>query len=102
MVAANWNWGSLFMASTFGWKSALAVVINATLASALLARALREAPPAAVADEGPRVPLTVRLVHLAFLVCVVLGAHHAEVFFGLFLFSWASPRRTRATSNRCW
>jgi len=86
MVAANWNWDSLFMASTFGWKSALAVVINATLASALLARALREAPPAAVADEGPRVPLTVRLVHLAFLVGVVLGAHHDVVFFGLFLF----------------
>ena len=86
MVASTWNWDSLFMAGTFGWKAALAVAINATLATALLARSLREAPAPAAQDEGPRVPWTVRLVHVAFLGAVVLAAHHDVVFFGLFLF----------------
>ncbi|MFX7243045.1 putative Na+/H+ antiporter, partial [Acinetobacter baumannii] len=32
MVAAKWNWDIWFMVSNFGWKAAVAVVINAGLA----------------------------------------------------------------------
>ena len=36
MVAAKWQWDTVFMLTHFGWKAALAVVANATLATLLL------------------------------------------------------------------
>jgi hypothetical protein len=30
IVAATWNWDSAFMLATFGWKAAIAVLVNAT------------------------------------------------------------------------
>jgi hypothetical protein len=85
MVAGAWGWDSAFMAAQFGWKAALAVVINATGASLLLRRHL--APPAAAekVEPAPRVPPAVALIHLGFLACVVLLAHHPVLFLGLFL-----------------
>lgn len=86
MVAATWQWDSAFMAATFGWKSALAVFINATVITWLLRRHLQ--PPDAPADgrsSGP-VPPLVMLIHLAFLGAVVVFAHHPVVFMGVFLF----------------
>ena len=83
MVAAKWNWDTAFMATHFGWKSAIAVVVNASLAAVLLRRHL------AVADAAPepqaRVPLPVVAIHAACLVAVVLLAHHPVAFLGVFL-----------------
>jgi hypothetical protein len=86
MVATTWQWDSLFMLSTFGWKAALAVLINASVATVLLRPHLRELP-AGDADVPPEtsVPLSVVLVHLGLLSGVVLFAHHPVVFLGLFL-----------------
>src|SRR5438105_15252990 len=56
MVATTWNWDSAFMAAAFGWKAALAVLVNASLACVLLRKALAALPPEAAADEGPQVP----------------------------------------------
>jgi len=86
MVASTWQWTSTFMAQTFGWKAALAILVNASLASFALRRHL-------LADEGTpskptdseRVPAHVIAIHLAFLTAVVLLAHHAVAFLGLFL-----------------
>jgi hypothetical protein len=86
MVASAWKWDTAFMAATFGWKAALAVLVNATAATWLLRRHLRPDQPAGVSADAPAVPRTVQLVHLLFLVAVVLTAHHSAVFFGLFLF----------------
>lgn len=86
MVAGTWNWDSAFMASTFGWKAALAVLVNATAACWLLRPHLRPAPGAHRPDPGPRVPMIVQLVHLGFLAAVVATAHHPVVFMGLLLF----------------
>jgi len=86
MVAGAWNWDTAFMAGNFGWKAALAVVVNATVATWLLRRHLRPDAPGQDSPDGPAVPRTVQLVHLLFLVAVVLTAHHSAVFFGLFLF----------------
>jgi hypothetical protein len=84
MVAATWGWDSAFMLATFGWKAALAVLLNATLAVVVLRRhlgtgAARPRPPM------PRTPLPVTAIHLAFLAAVVLLAHHPVAFLGLFL-----------------
>lgn len=81
MVASGWGWDSAFMASTFGGRATVAVLINATLATWLLHR--HAAAPAG--DAGPRVPGWVSLVHLAFLVAVVLLAHHPVMFLGVFM-----------------
>jgi hypothetical protein len=86
MVAAAWNWDSAFMASTFGWRAAVAVLVNASVMTALLSRHLADVPaPASSADAAP-VPLAVQAIHLAFLAGVVLFAHHPVIFLGLFLF----------------
>jgi hypothetical protein len=90
MVAAAWQWDSAFMLATFGWKAALAVVLNASVAVFVLRRHLQTAGDASVAaDEGAgigdRVPLPVVAVHLGLLAGVVLFAHHPVVFLGLFL-----------------
>jgi len=85
MVAATWQWDSAFMLATFGWKAALAVVINASVATLLLRPHLAAAP---VGNEGePRapVPLTVVAVHLGLLAGVVVMAHHPVAFLALFL-----------------
>jgi hypothetical protein len=85
MVAAAWQWDSAFMASQFGWKAALAVLINASAITFVLRRHLQPA----VANDGPAdtapVPLLVALIHLAFLAAVVLLAHHPVLFLGIFL-----------------
>ena len=86
MVANTWNWDSAFMAATFGWKAALAVLVNATLATVLLRRHLHAVPPERAPHRTSQVPLTVRLVHIAFLAGVVATAHHQAAFMGLFLF----------------
>ncbi|MEO7337116.1 MAG: putative Na+/H+ antiporter [Caldimonas sp.] len=84
MVAAAWNWDSAFMATTFGWKAALAVMVNATVVTALLRRHLTDAAEAS-ADPPLRVPFLVSAIHLAFLGAVVTFAHHPVIFLGLFL-----------------
>ncbi len=86
MVATSWQWTSTFMAATFGWKAAVAVLVNASLACWVLRSSLRDGAANDAQDEEPRVPPTVRLVHLGFLAAVVLTAHHRVVFFALFLF----------------
>ncbi|OYU44124.1 MAG: hypothetical protein CFE44_14640, partial [Burkholderiales bacterium PBB4] len=85
MVAAQWNWEIAYMLTTFGWKAALAVTVNAMAATLVFRNQLDHmgTPPAAA--HAP-VPLSVVLVHVVFLVLVVVFAHHAAVFMGLFLF----------------
>jgi hypothetical protein len=86
MVAATWGWDSAFMASQFGWKATLAVLLNATAICFVLKRHLQPADGAPAGADGPaQVPLLVSLIHLAFLAAVVLLAHHPVMFLGLFL-----------------
>lgn len=84
MVAATWEWNTSFMLSTFGWKAALAVVFNAVAISMIHRKELLAFQQEE--REGDGVPPSVALIHLAFLVAVVLFAHHPAVFMGLFLF----------------
>lgn len=86
MVATTWQWDSAFMFAVFGWKAALAVLVNATVATFVLRSHLLDAPPAGGDEPAERpVPLSVVAVHLGLLAGVVLFAHHPVVFLGLFL-----------------
>ena len=86
MVAATWQWDTAFMAANFGWKAALAVLINATGISWLLREHLSLPADTADTKAQARVPLVVMLIHLLFLGAVVVFAHHPVVFLGIFLF----------------
>ncbi|MBN9426067.1 MAG: putative Na+/H+ antiporter [Burkholderiales bacterium] len=85
MVAGTWGWDLQFMITHFGWRSALAVVVNAAAVTWLFGEELRQLKMSEVAQAAP-VPRLLMIVHLAFLVGVVVFAHHPVVFMGLFLF----------------
>jgi hypothetical protein len=84
MVAATWQWDLAYMLQTFGWKAATAVAVNAAAVTFLMRRELLGLgePDAA----RMTVPPIMVVIHLAFLLGVVLFAHHPVVFMGLLLF----------------
>ncbi len=86
MVAGKWGWDTMFMLTTFGWKAALAVFVNAVAAAFLFRGELRRLPPAMRSDTRAAVPLPLIAAHLLFLAGVVAFAHHPPIFLGIFLF----------------
>jgi hypothetical protein len=99
MVAGTWGWDIWFMISTFGWKAAIAVLINAGSAMLLFRREIGHMAQK-TGDEVQAVPLSVVLVHLMFLVLVVVFAHHPAVFMGLFLFFMGFATAYQRHQNR--
>ncbi|HEY0954151.1 MAG TPA: putative Na+/H+ antiporter [Roseateles sp.] len=85
MVAGKWNWDLVFMLHTFGWKAAIAVVINAGGAMLLFRKELTRLDAPQDHGEAP-VPAAVVAVHVLFLAGIVVFAHHPAVFLGLLLF----------------
>jgi hypothetical protein len=85
MVAQTWQWDSGFMLVQFGWKAALAVALNATLATIVLRKHLAKGPVGDDAAAAAGVPWPVALVHLAMLSGVIALAHHPVAFLGIFL-----------------
>lgn len=95
MVAAKWNWDVMFMMTHFGWRAAIAVFVNASLACFLFRRELGAAA-VAQSEQRESVPLSAMLVSALFLVGVVAFSHHPAIYMGLLLFfigySAAYPR----------
>lgn len=85
MVAAAWQWDSVFMLNTFGWKAAVAVLINATVVSYMLRKHIADGQNAAKMLKNAKIPLMISLIHIIFLIGVIVFAHHPVLFFGLFL-----------------
>ena len=71
MVATTWQWDSAWMLSQFGWKAAIATLVNATLPAEAIGAA--------------KVPLLVVVGHVELLAGVVVLVHHPVAFMGLFL-----------------
>ncbi|WP_291386921.1 MULTISPECIES: putative Na+/H+ antiporter [Achromobacter] len=86
MVASTWGWDSAFMFNTFGWKAALAVLVNATLVTLMLRPYLRSGDVLSMKNAAAPMSPVVIAVHLFFLAAVVATAHHPIIFLGLFLF----------------
>jgi len=85
MVAGKWNWDMAFMLTQIGWKSALAVGGNALEAALLFGRELA-ALRIHAGDAPAGAPRALVAVHFAFLLGVIVFAHHPAAFLGLFLF----------------
>jgi len=85
MVAASWSWDSWYMLTHFGWRSAIAVFVNAMAATLLFKHELCGLPRD-VKPMNAQMPGWVTVVHVIFLAGVVALAHHPAAFLGLFLF----------------
>jgi len=92
MVAARWGWGLSFMASNFGVKAILGIVVANALYAVAFRSEFRRLATRAAGDEraaaGSRrgVPAWIVAVHLAFLAWTVFTAHTPPLFLGGFLF----------------
>jgi len=85
MVAKTWEWDFVFMMNHFGYKAALAVLVNASLFLALGWKSLHNLKPAKKNIGSRRVPFWLVAVNLFLLAMVVVNSHHIPVFAGFFL-----------------
>ena len=85
MVAERWGWDFSFMLQTFGWKAALAVLVNAAAATFAFRSYLAQLPTISAALARLDVPWLIVGAHLLFLVAIVVAKHHLVVFVALFL-----------------
>lgn len=83
MVATKWQWSSGFMLEQFGWKAAASCLLSTTLVVIAFRKELNALE--AVASRQEPVPAWLTALHLVFLALVVFFAHHADVFFGVFM-----------------
>jgi hypothetical protein len=86
MVAERWGLDLSTMLQMFGWKAAIAVVINAAGATFLFRKYIAELPDLPKSLGRLEVPVWIVGMHLAFLAAVVIFNHHLVVFLALLLF----------------
>ncbi len=86
MVAGAWGWDTAFMFTHFGWKAAIAVLVNTLLVMALCRKELLALRVNPANENASKVPTALVVTHLLFLAAMVVFAHHPAVFLGLFLF----------------
>lgn len=87
MVSKAWSWDMSYMVGNFGWKSAIAVVLNTALVTYLYRKELAKEPEES--SEHPKaikVKPFVIVVQLIFLASVVIFAHDIVIFLGIFVF----------------
>ncbi len=88
MVAGTWGWGISFMIANFGWKAAVACVINAAAITVIFRKELQGLDEFVEEENKDLMPLPwlLILIHMVFMATVVMTAHHMKVFLGIFLF----------------
>ena len=83
MVAAKWNWDLMFMLTTFGWKTVLAVFTNSLILTSLFRKELTNLEEPDV--KSSQTPLIILFLHLLLLVGVIIFVHDLILFLGIFL-----------------
>jgi hypothetical protein len=87
MVAQTFGWDSAYMLTHFGWRAVLAVCFNAFILTLINRKVLAsgevETHRGVTQDAPVHVPPLTILIHIAFLVGIVVFAHHPAVFMGL-------------------
>lgn len=83
MVAAKWEWNTLFMLEHFGWRAAASCAVSSLVVSAVFRKellAVKVEP-----SKSGAIPPLLTVLHLVFLALVVAFAHYPDVFFGVFM-----------------
>ncbi|TDU70654.1 putative Na+/H+ antiporter [Prosthecobacter fusiformis] len=83
MVAAKWQWDTVFMLTHFGWRAVLSCFFSTAIIFFIFRRELMALP--AVPNRSGAVPVWLTVLHMLFLAAVVGFAHHPDVFFGIFM-----------------
>ena len=87
MVAAPWGWTLGFMATHFGWKALIGIVISNVIYYLVFRKDLAALKPQEGRSDGDEegTPVWITLVHLLFMAWTVLNAHEPPLFIGGFL-----------------
>src|SRR5690625_2901314 len=91
MVAQTFGWDTAYMATHFGWRAAIAVILNAGLLTLIVRTHLLDGSIGRIPEgdndkpRRPPVPVVVIAIHALFLLGIVLSAHHPSVFLGLLM-----------------
>jgi hypothetical protein len=111
MVARPWQWDTLFMASHFGWRAVVAIVVSNGLYFVAFRKeferlAAAPQPLAVSADEaeadaqaGP-VPAWITLVNCLFMAWTVVTSHYPPLVIGGFLFFLGFAKATAPFQGR--
>lgn len=107
MVAGTWGWDLLHMASQFGWKAIVGILVANLLYYYIFRREFaalaRQQPPvgeavahgAPVDDHRVAIPTWVTVVHIFALFWTVFTAHYSALFIGGFLMFMAFTEATK-------
>jgi Na+/H+ antiporter NhaD/arsenite permease-like protein len=89
MVAAKWQWDTVYMFTHFGWKAAISVLISGTIVTLMFRRDVIQSAAHAAEDTSTlppaNAPPAMILLHLLMIAGIVLFAHHPPLFMGIFL-----------------
>lgn len=91
MVASKWSWDFTFIMTHFGWKSAVAVAVNALALILMFRKEFQEnciplkEVETRLAGSQAGIPWQVILLHLIFLAGIVITGHYQNAFLGIFL-----------------
>ena len=83
MVAAKWNWDLMFMLTTFGWRTALAVFINSLILTIIFRKELIKIKKLNIKENNT--PFFILFIHLILLVGVIVFVHDLIIFLGIFI-----------------
>ena len=87
MVSKAWSWDMSYMIGNFGWKAAIAVVINTAITTYFFRKELSKEPEESKEHpEAKKIKIFVIVVQLIFLTSVVIFAHDLVIFLGIFIF----------------
>lgn len=85
MVAGAWGWDTAYMASHFGWKAALAVLVNTAAVTWMFRKELAGLSMKTEQRGAEAVPARITFIHLLFLAGTVFFAHYPVICMGLLM-----------------
>ncbi len=88
MVAGPWNWDTAFMATHFGWRAAISIIVG-TVATVLVFRKdlakISDSLSREITKKIDKIPVWVTTVHLGFIALTIVNGHYISFFLPLFL-----------------
>ncbi len=83
MVASTWEWDTLFMMQTFGWRAALSATASTVIVAMIFRKELLSLE--SLQMHRRTIPVWLTVLHMLFLYAVIHFAHHPDVFFGVLM-----------------
>lgn len=85
MVAKTWDFSTVFMFTTFGYKAIIAILINTSLIIIFFYKELSIITIRTTVSDREKIPFSIVITHFTFLFLVVYFGHYPAFFMSLFL-----------------